>query len=164
MYLLFVISLLSFLIAFTKSIVQPIQRILLKDSKHVSSLKQELVKLKKELKLISMKDDYIAYVRIERQITKLEIELGENIEAQSMHKNLINYGLNYGLKFILGFALFIIVVMNRSEPVIIFSDRFNFAPFSSIMSLASKFDNSISTPFWIFINNYVFRQLASEIK
>ena len=136
----------------------------MRDSKHVSSLKQELVKLKKELKLTSMKDNYIAYVKIERQITKLEIDIGESVEAQSMHRNLINYGLNYGLKFFLGFALFIIVFMKKNEPVIIFSDRFNFAPFSGIMSLASKFDNSISTPFWIFINNYVFRQLASELK
>lgn len=111
-----------------------------------------------------MKDNYISYVKIERQITKLEIEIAENFEKQSMQRNLINYGLNYALKFVLGFSLFIIVLMDRSEPIIIFSDRFNFAPFSSIMSLASKFDNSISTPFWVFINNYVFRQLASEVK
>lgn len=92
------------------------------------------------------------------------MEIVEDFEKQSMQRNLINYGLNYAPKFILGFSLFIIVLMNRNEPVIIFSDRFNFAPFSSVMSLASKFDNFISTPFWVFINNYVFRQLASELK
>lgn len=111
-----------------------------------------------------MKENYIEYVKIERKITKLEIEIRENNEAQSFQRNVINYGLNYGLKFLLGTALFFVVVMNRNEPVIIFSKKFNFTPFSGIMSVASKFENCISTPFWVFVNNYVFRQLASELK
>lgn len=127
-------------------------------------MKEQLRELKKELIKTPMKENYIEYVKIERKIVKVEKMLADNYEAQSDKRTFVTYVLSYGTKLLLGIMLFLVVVINRSEPVIIFSERFNFVPFSGIISFASKFNNSISVPFWVFVNNYVFRQLASELK
>lgn len=111
-----------------------------------------------------MKDDYIEYVRIERKINKIEAEVLAQSSSRQTEIYFIKYGLNYGLKFLLGFSLFVITIMRRDEAVIVFSERFNFAPFSRIISFPCKLENSISMPFWAFVNNYVFRSLAEKIK
>lgn len=111
-----------------------------------------------------MKENYIEYVKIERKINKVESELQTSITNQQGNVYLANYGLNYGWKFLLGVTLFLVTVMNRKQAVIVFSERFNFSPFSSIISFPCELENSISLPFWVFINNYVFRSLAEKVK
>lgn len=120
--------------------------------------------MKKDLDKISMQDNYIEYVKIERKMIKLDkaiLELNENDVVKNF---LVKYGVNYGVKFIIGLALFLVTIFNRKYAVIVFSEKFNFAPFSGIISYPSNIDNSISLPFWVFVNNYVFRQIASKIK
>lgn len=111
-----------------------------------------------------MKDNYVEYVKIERKIN----EVNAAIEAESMKKSqsmktLTTFGINYIFKTVIGFILFLVIVFNRKTPVIIFSEEFNFDPFSSIISYPSKITNAISVPFWAFINNYFFRQVASRV-
>lgn len=110
-----------------------------------------------------MKDDYTDYVKIERKIAKMEMEIQSANESDVVKNFLIKYGINYGVKFAIGFALFLVTILNRKHAVIVFSERFNFAPFSGIISYPSNIDNSISLPFWVFVNNYVFRQIASKL-
>lgn len=110
-----------------------------------------------------MKENYTEFVKLERKIIKLEKEIQESNEGDIVKNFLINYGVNYGVKFIIGSALFFVTVFNRKHAVIVFSDKFNFDPFSSIISYPSNIENAISLPFWVFVNNYVFRQIASKI-
>lgn len=110
-----------------------------------------------------MKENYTEYVKIERKINKLDIEIKESNEGDVVKNFLLNYGISYGVKFTIGFALFLVTILNRKHAVIVFSEKFNFAPFSGIISYPSNIDNSISLPFWVFINNYVFRQISSKI-
>lgn len=110
-----------------------------------------------------MKESYTEYVKIERKVNKLEKDIQDSNESDVVKTFLTKYGINYGVKFVIGFALFLVTVMNRKHAVIVFSDKFNFAPFSGIISYPSNIENSISLPFWVFINNYVFRQISSKI-
>jgi tail-anchored protein insertion receptor len=134
-----------------------------RDSHVVKQLKEERRKLKLELQKISMKDNYTEYVKIERNILKIESQIVSANEQDNLKNFLVKYGINYGFKIIIGFTLFLLTIFNRSEAVIVFSERFNFSPLSSIMTYPSKLDNSISYINWLFINNYVFRNLASKI-
>lgn len=111
-----------------------------------------------------MKDDYTEYVKIERKIIKLEKDIIVLNESDVVKTFLVKYGVNYGVKFVIGIALFLTTVLNRKHAVIVFSDKFNFDPFSSLISYPANIENSISLPFWVFVNNYVFRQIASKIK
>lgn len=110
-----------------------------------------------------MKEKYIEYVKIERQINKIDKEIQDSNESDVMKNFLTKNGINYGVKFIIGFSLFLVTVLNRKHAVIVFSEKFDFAPFTRIISYPSNIENSISLPFWVFINNYVFRQIASKI-
>jgi CHD5-like protein len=110
-----------------------------------------------------MKENYTEYVKIERKINKIDMEILE-LDSSDVFKNfLIKYGVNYGVKFAIGISLFLVTVLNRKQAVIVFSEKFDFAPFSQIISYPSNIENSISLPFWVFVNNYVFRQIASKL-
>lgn len=134
-----------------------------KDSSEVKALKQERLKLKADLKLMPMKEQYTEYVKIERRIIKIEKEILDLKENDAV-KNFINYGLNLGLKVILVLSLFFVTVFNRRYAVIVFSKNFDFSPFSGLISFPSNIENSVSLPFWVFVNNFVFRHLASKVK
>lgn len=129
----------------------------------MKTLKNERNLLKSELERTPMKDNYIEYVKIERKMIKLEKHIQDLNEQDVVKTFLMKYGINYGVKFTIGLTLFLVTVFNRRHAVIVFSEKFDFAPFSGIISYPSNIGNSISLPFWVFINNYVFRQVASKI-
>lgn len=119
--------------------------------------------LKNELKKIPMKEQYTEYVRIERKVIKIEKEIQIMRESEVVKNMVVNYGLTHGLKVILGIVIFLVTVFNRRHAVIVFSSKFDFSPFSGLISFPSNIDNSVSLPFWVFVNNYVFRHVASKI-
>lgn len=125
-------------------------------------LKDQKNKIKQQLQQTAMKENYVEYVKLERKVVELDVLIEQEKKSQSF-AYLTTFGVNYIIKFLLGFTLFLVVVFNRNEAVIVFSDKFNFAPFSNIISYPSKVSNSISLPFWVFINNYVFRQVAGKL-
>lgn len=129
----------------------------------MKALKQERLQLKANLKLTPMKEQYTEYVRIERRIIKIEKEILDLKENDVVKNFIINYGLNLGLKIILVLSLFIVTVFNRRYAVIVFSKNFDFSPFSGLISFPSNIENSVSLPFWVFVNNFVFRHLAGKI-
>lgn len=110
-----------------------------------------------------MKENYIEYVKIERKVIKIDKEILDLNESDVVKNFLTKYGVNYGVKFAIGVSLFLVTVLNRKHAVIVFSEKFDFSPFSQIISYPSNIENSISLPFWVFINNYVFRQIASKL-
>lgn len=118
--------------------------------------------IKQEMLKTPMKENYVEYVKLERKLNDIDVKIEVQKKNESF-KQFTNVGVNYLIKFLLGFSLFLIIIFNRSQPVIVFSEKFNFAPFSKIISYPSNIDNSISLPFWVFINNYVFRQLAGKL-
>jgi hypothetical protein len=147
-------------------------------------MKNERSQLKSELARTSIKENYIEYVKIERKIIKLEKDiqvcnhnreycskqhsmsftlLQDENDSDVVKNFLLKYGINYGVKFIIGFSLFLVTILNRKQAVIVFGDKFNFTPFSSVISYPSNIENSISLPFWVFINNYVFRKLLIKL-
>lgn len=139
-----------------------IAKIISQDSKVVRDLKNERAIFKQQMLKTPMKENYVEYVKLERQLQNIEIKI-EAEKKNEFFKQYSTIGVNYAIKFLLGLSLFIIIIFNRRQPVIVFSEKFNFAPFSGIISYPSSVENSISLPFWVFINNYVFRQLAGRL-
>ncbi len=109
-----------------------------------------------------MKENYVEFVKLERKLNDVEIKIESETKSDAM-KLFAKGGLNYLAKFVLGLSIFLVVIFNRNQPVIVFSDKFNFAPFSRFISYPSNIENCISLPFWVFINNYVSRQLAATL-
>lgn len=125
-------------------------------------LKEQRSSVKQQMTKTPMKENYVEYVKLERKLNDIEVNIELEKKNESF-KQFANVGVNYIAKFLLGFSLFIIIIFNRNQPVIVFSENFNFAPFAKIISYPASIDNSISLPFWVFINNYVFRQLAGKL-
>lgn len=134
-----------------------------RDSSEIKKLKEEILNLKQQLAKISMRENYISYVKVERKITTLEAKINESKNDQGKQL-ILKYALNYGIQFVFGSILVIISLYYRYNPVIVFEDRFNFSPFTSIMNFPTGINNAISVPFWIFVNNYVSRTISSYIQ
>lgn len=181
MYLLFVISVICFLMAFCKLFTAPVIwglfkfnakslnlflqviQFLARDSREVRRLKQEVASLKAVLSKTSMRENYTEYVKTERKIVNLELSIQKQNDQKTLKNFLIKYGVNYGTQIILGLVLIVIAFFYRRHAVIIFSDRYDFSPFGSIISFPAKIENSVSVPFWIFVNNYSLRHIAGYL-
>ncbi|XP_050071352.1 guided entry of tail-anchored proteins factor 1-like [Anopheles maculipalpis] len=164
MYLIFVISILSLLMAFTSKISKTILPFVCRDSAEVVARRKEIVKLRAELAKISMRDEYIKYVKCEREISKLEVSLSEAKSRDNVMRVAYEYGLHYGGMAVLGLCMMYISIFYRYSTVIVFGDNFNFEPFGGFIKFPTNVPNSISVVFWIVVNNFVARTLASYVQ
>lgn len=120
--------------------------------------------MRTDLAKTSMRENYTEYVKQERKIVALETEIQQCSQQDVVKSFLVKYGVSYGYKIILSLVLLVIVFMYRKQAVIVFSDKYDFTPFGAFISFPTSVQNSISVPFWIFVNNFSFRQIASCVK
>lgn len=125
-------------------------------------LKATIANHHSELKKISMKDDYIKYVKIERQIVAVETELRNVAAAKQLKNSLLRNVITYGAQFVFMVALFIISIYHRNTPVIIIGrDKFDFQPFAALMRFPTGIRGAVSVPFWIFVNSFVLKGIST---
>ncbi|XP_053660051.1 guided entry of tail-anchored proteins factor 1-like [Anopheles marshallii] len=164
MYLIFVISLLSLLMAFASKLTKTILPFVCGDSVEVKTRRKEIAKLRTELGKISMREEYTKYVKCEREIGKLEQSLNEAKGRDNVKRVAYEYGLHYGGLAVLGLCMMYISIFYRYSTVIVFGDNFNFEPFGGFINFPTKVPNSISVVFWIVVNNFVARTVAGYVK
>ncbi|XP_050087644.1 uncharacterized protein LOC126572408 [Anopheles aquasalis] len=164
MYLIFVITFICFLMAFSSKCTKKITPLLFRDSSEVCALKAEIAKLRVDLAKISMREEYIKYVKCERTVVAMETKLNEAKERDNVSRVMYEYGIQYGSMAVLGLALLCISFYYRYTPIIVFGNNFNFAPFGWFIKLPTDVPNSISVVFWIVVNNFVARTVASHVK
>lgn len=127
-------------------------------------LRSEIAKMKKDLEDISMRDEYTAYVKLERKIMGAQTRFNQLNTGDLTQKLIIQYGVPYGLQFILTFILVVISFTYRYKPVLVFDEqKYNLTPFGSIVAFPTGANDAISVPFWIFMNSYVSRHIASYV-
>jgi hypothetical protein len=110
-----------------------------------------------------MRENYTEYVKTERKIVNLELQIQKLNEQSTLKNFLIKYGVDYGARIVLSLVLVLIAFLYRKQAVIVFSQRYNFAPFASVISFPCSIENCISVPFWIFVNNFTLRHFAAYI-
>ncbi|GAB0087390.1 hypothetical protein DMENIID0001_016870 [Sergentomyia squamirostris] len=161
MILLLAITGISFILAFTHILAKPIVDRINTDTKEEVHLKVKIVEHRRELKGISMREDYTGYVKVERKIVAAEKRLNELAILNSTSKLIIKYGIPYGTQVLLSLILVSISILYRSTPVMVFEEKFDFMPFGAIMRVPTGVPGAISVPFWIFVSSFVGRALAS---
>lgn len=125
---------------------------------------EELAKLKKDLEDIPMRKEYTTYVKQERKILTTQTKLND-LRGAKQTKNLIyQYGVPYGCQFFLSFVLLVISIAYRYTPVVVFDGhQYDFVPFGSLIRFPTGIEGGVSVPFWIFVNSFVSRHVASYI-
>ncbi|XP_031633469.1 uncharacterized protein LOC116347139 [Contarinia nasturtii] len=165
MILLLSITVISFLITFIHFITKPVVALLTSASAEEKQLIAEISKLKEELENISLRQEYTAYVKIERKIVAAQAKLNEERNLHQTKKLMYQYGIPYGFQALLSVILILITVFYRYTPIIVFNgSQHNFIPFGPILRFPTGIDGAVSVPFWIFVNNYVSRHVASYVK
>lgn len=125
----------------------------------------EIEKLRAELESIPMRQEYTAYVKVERKIVTAQTKLNETRTANQSKKLMFQYGVPYGSQFLLSAILLLITILYRYTPVAIFDEnQYDFIPFGAIIRFPTGLNGAVSVPFWIFVNNYVSRHIASYIE
>lgn len=111
-----------------------------------------------------MRQEYTAYVKQERKIVTAQTKLNE-LRGAKQTKNLVyQYGIPYGCQLALSFVLLIISIAYRYTPVVVFDgQQYDFVPFGSLIKFPTGIDGGVSVPFWIFVNSFMSRHVASYI-
>lgn len=112
---------------------------------------------------LSMRDDYTAFVRLDRKINETQAHLMDRKTKLANKKLVLKYGLSYATYGVLTFVLIVISFLYRTTPVIVFDGRFDFTPFGFIMRFPTGISGAVSIPFWIFVNSFVSKNIASYI-
>lgn len=119
---------------------------------------------KKELETIPMRQEYTAYVKVERKIVTAQTKLNELQQTNQTTKLMFQYGIPYGCQAILSLALLIITIAYRYTPIVVFdTSQYDLIPFGAIIRFPTGVDGAVSVPFWIFVNNYVSRHIATYV-
>uniref|UniRef100_A0A1B0DI57 Guided entry of tail-anchored proteins factor 1 n=1 Tax=Phlebotomus papatasi TaxID=29031 RepID=A0A1B0DI57_PHLPP len=148
----------------SKSVLFQVVSCINTESKEELQLKATIASHRRELRGISMRDDYPSYVRIERKIVVAEKRLNELAILNSTSKMAIKFGIPYGTQALLSIVLLGISIYYRYTPVIIFEEKFDFMPFGGIMRVPTGIPGAISVPFWIFVSSFMGRTLAGYLK
>lgn len=119
----------------------------------------EIVSLKRYLATLSLKDDYTTYVKTERKIQAAQIAR-DQLGTGSITRSLL---IKYGSQALLTLTLIGISITYRYVPVILLGDQFNFTPFGWLMTFPTGISGAVSVPFWIFVNSFVSKGVASAV-
>lgn len=127
-------------------------------------LLDQIKQLKDELEDIPMRSEYTKYVKTERKIAAVQTELS-TMRSKKQTKNLaLQYGIPYGTQFTLSFVLLVLSIVYRYTPVIMFDgQQFDLVPFGALLRFPTGIDGAVSVPFWIFVNSFVSKHLASYV-
>ncbi|XP_055850772.1 guided entry of tail-anchored proteins factor 1 [Episyrphus balteatus] len=169
MYLFVGISIITFLMTFSQSFIkflslgsrfmkQADYSVILKE---INLAKQEL----KELEESDMEDftKVVKKMRIENKIGGLCKRLKDSREMVRLKGASVDLVCGYAVKLILVLMLAYISFKYRYTPVVVFDDRFDFAPFGGIVTFPTGVPNAISVPFWVFSCNLSFKWFGSHI-
>lgn len=125
----------------------------------------EIAKLKAELENIPMRQEYTAYVKVERKIVTTQTKLNESRQANQTKRIMFQYGVPYGCQAALFVILLLITIAYRYTPIVVFNgSQYDFIPFGTVLKFPTGIDGAVSVPFWIFVCNYVSRHVASYVK
>lgn len=111
-----------------------------------------------------MRSEYTSYVKVERKIVTAQAKLNETRTESQTKKLMFQYGVPYGFQILLSLTLLLITIIYRYTPVVIFDGaKYDFIPFGAIIRFPTGLNGAVSVPFWIFVNNYVSRHVASYV-
>ncbi|XP_055903653.1 guided entry of tail-anchored proteins factor 1 [Eupeodes corollae] len=163
MYLFVGISLITFLMTFSQNFIKflSLGSRFIKQTDNRGILKAiELTKHElKELNESDMEDftKVVRRMRIENKLSGLCKNLRDNQEMVRLKGASVDLICGYAVKFILVLMLAYISFKYRYTPVVVFDDRFDFAPLGGIVTFPTGVPNAISVPFWVFSCNLSFK-------
>lgn len=133
-------------------------------TKEEKQLLVDITELKKELEDIPIRSEYTKYVKTERKIVAVQTKLN-TLRSEKQTKNLaLQYGVPYGTQIALSFVLVVVSIAYRYTPVIVFDGhQYDLVPFGALIRFPTGIDGAVSVPFWIFVNSFVSKHLASYV-
>lgn len=131
-------------------------------TKEEKQLLEEIKMLKEELDEIPMRSEYTKYVKTERKIVTVQTNLNTLRSEKQTKKLAFQYGIPYGTQVALSFILLVLSIAYRYTPVIVFdAQQYDLIPFGALIRFPTGIDGGVSVPFWIFVNSFVSKHLAS---
>lgn len=133
-------------------------------TKEEKQLLAEIKELKNELEEIPMRSEYTKYVKTERKILAVQTKLNALRREKQTKTLALQYGIPYGTQVALSFVLLIVSIAYRYTPVIVFDgQQYDLVPFGALLRFPTGIDGAVSVPFWIFVNSFLSKHLASYV-
>lgn len=119
------------------------------------------MKLKAEQKGIPMKEEFAAYSRLQRKISKLEAQFKDDSQTRMGKTLAIKSTIQIAFQIVVGLVTIMSVIYFRSEPIVTLKgDMF---PFTTMLRYPSEMPNAISTHMWVLISNLSIRTMVKPI-
>ncbi|CAH0400796.1 unnamed protein product [Chilo suppressalis] len=142
-------------------LVKPIAACFNKPSYEEKKIWDEIIRLKTDQKQISMKDEFAAYSKLQRQINKLEVQLKEDTQSRMSKSLAVKSSVQIVLQVTLALVTVISVIWFRREPIVTL--KTNLFPLTTFLRYPSDMPNAISTHMWVLISNISLRSLLKPI-
>lgn len=119
------------------------------------------MKLKAEQKNLSMKENFAAYSKIQRQINKLEASIKDNSQNRMSKILAVKGSIHIGLQAFVTLTILVSVFWFRREPLVVLKG--NLFPLTNTLRYPSEVPNAISTHVWVLISNVSIRSLLKPM-
>ncbi|XP_048769161.2 guided entry of tail-anchored proteins factor 1-like [Ostrea edulis] len=116
------------------------------------NIRSEIKDLKLEQATINMTDEFAKYAKIQRKIDKHAAEVKRLTALRNKKIAVINIGVKVGTYIVQALTMLLIVLTNRSEPLLLFSDNW-FYPFHKIVSFPTGVPGGLGVACWILACN-----------
>jgi hypothetical protein len=141
-------------------------QIIRREKPEVTKLKTHILHLKGELAKLSMSDNYVQYVKMERKILAAEMKIkeldgGTGIEKKTEHF-LTELIAKYALRVLASVSLLVLLFIYGKMPVIVLEDHISLKPFDILWNY-SEHKSSISARGWAAISCLAIRTIRKQI-
>lgn len=121
---------------------------------------QELVKIRRELGLIPMVDNFVAHARLQRKFNSVEATLKQETNTRLQSALKYKFIIPYVCNILISLAIIYIGFTKRDQPVLVL-EGFNLFPFSYLLSYPIAQTGAVSVHAWFCICRVVTRYAIS---
>lgn len=129
-------------------------RLLISKEQNGSHLKDTIIQLKNEQMKISAQDEFARYMRLERNIKKLNEELSQIVKQRSEKITVRSKILTAIFMGLLGVCHMAFVLVYRKEPVVLLPVQW-FYPLNRILAFPTGIPGAVGLPCWIVTSNKI---------
>ncbi|CAH3120932.1 unnamed protein product [Pocillopora meandrina] len=129
-------------------------RLLMSKEQNGSHLKDTIIQLKNEQMKISAQDEFARYIRLEREIKKLNEKLSQIVKQRSEKITVRSKILTAIFMGLLGVCHMAFVFVYRKEPVVLLPVQW-FYPLNRILAFPTGIPGAVGLPCWIVTSNKI---------
>lgn len=154
-FIFFLVLLFTVLQNYVKDIAVIIGRNIFRASDEELDLRTKMRDMKDELSHINMIDEFARYMKLQRKIDKIMMQIKDTGSNKQKKMAILNLGVKIGLHVLHVLVMLILVFSNRTEPLLQLQSTYWFFPLNKLVALPTGVTGGVGIVCWIVLCNSV---------